>query len=172
MAAQRERRSLAGPHTLPGWQAAAPGGTSPERLKAMSLALAAARQSLDKLATEISKLPAQDGDDRGAGPRVKSRELSPLPLARFTASAELAAPPSQKAHASRRGQGHMRSIIEPERSAHPSRASPRPSPRTMDEISAVCNELAATTTIAIAPANPRLTPIAWTMPSAINSTRS
>ncbi len=42
--------------------AAAPGGTSPERLKAMSLALAAARQSLDKLATEISKLPAQDGD--------------------------------------------------------------------------------------------------------------
>ena len=42
--------------------AAAPGGTSPERLKAMSLALAAARQSLDKLATEMSKLPAQDGD--------------------------------------------------------------------------------------------------------------
>jgi hypothetical protein len=42
--------------------AAARGGTSPERLKAMSLALAGARQSLDKLATEISKLPAQDGE--------------------------------------------------------------------------------------------------------------
>src|SRR5713101_8010854 len=47
-----------------GWlsPAATPGGTSPERLKAMSLALAAARQSLDKLANEISKLEAQGGD--------------------------------------------------------------------------------------------------------------
>jgi hypothetical protein len=42
--------------------AAVPGGTSPERLKAMSLALAGARQSLDKLATELSKLPVQDGN--------------------------------------------------------------------------------------------------------------
>src|SRR5713101_2605647 len=42
--------------------AAMPAGTSPERHKAMSLALATARQSLDKLATEISKLPAQDVD--------------------------------------------------------------------------------------------------------------
>ena len=42
--------------------AAAPAGTSAERLKATSLALATARQSLDKLATEISKLQPQDGD--------------------------------------------------------------------------------------------------------------
>ena len=47
-----------------GWlaPAAAPGGTSPERLKATTLALAAARQSLDQLANEISKLEAQGGD--------------------------------------------------------------------------------------------------------------
>jgi hypothetical protein len=45
-----------------GWLAPAPGGTSPERLKATTLALAAARQSLDKLANEISKLEAQGGD--------------------------------------------------------------------------------------------------------------
>jgi hypothetical protein len=35
---------------------AVPAGPSPERLKATSQALAAARQSIDKLATEISKL--------------------------------------------------------------------------------------------------------------------
>jgi hypothetical protein len=47
-----------------GWlaPAAAPGGTSSERLKATTVALAAARQSLDKLANEISKLEAQGGD--------------------------------------------------------------------------------------------------------------
>ena len=47
-----------------GWlaPAAAPGGTSPERLKATTVALAAARQSLDKLANEISKLETQGGD--------------------------------------------------------------------------------------------------------------
>jgi hypothetical protein len=49
-----------------GWLAPGPapatGGTSPERLKATTLALAAARQSLDKLANEISKLEAQGGD--------------------------------------------------------------------------------------------------------------
>ena len=47
-----------------GWlaPAAVPGGTSPERLKATTLALAAARQSLDKLANEISKLDAPGGD--------------------------------------------------------------------------------------------------------------
>jgi hypothetical protein len=39
---------------------AASAGTSSERLKATTLALATARQSLDKLATEISKLQAQD----------------------------------------------------------------------------------------------------------------
>jgi hypothetical protein len=44
------------------WLAPLPSGTSPERLKATSVALAAARQSLDKLANEISKLEAQGGD--------------------------------------------------------------------------------------------------------------
>ena len=38
--------------------AVAPAGPSPERLKATSQALVAARQSIDKLATEISKLTA------------------------------------------------------------------------------------------------------------------
>jgi hypothetical protein len=58
------RKAIASWSPRLGWlaPAAAPGGTSPERLKTMSLALAAARQSLDKLATEIDKLPAQDGD--------------------------------------------------------------------------------------------------------------
>ena len=42
---------------------ATPAGTSAERLKATSLALAAARQSFDKLTTEISKLQAQDIPD-------------------------------------------------------------------------------------------------------------
>ena len=58
------RKAIAGWSPRLAWvaPAAVPGGTSPERLKAMSLALAAARQNLDKLATEISKLPAQDGD--------------------------------------------------------------------------------------------------------------
>ncbi len=47
-----------------GWlaPAAVPGGTSPERLKATTLALAAARQSIDKLANEIGKLETQGGD--------------------------------------------------------------------------------------------------------------
>jgi hypothetical protein len=47
-----------------GWlaPAAVPVGTSPERLKATTLALAAARQSLDKLANEIGKLETQGGD--------------------------------------------------------------------------------------------------------------
>ncbi len=49
-----------------GWlaPAAAPAGASPERLKATSVALAAVRQSVDKLATEISKLRAQGTSDR------------------------------------------------------------------------------------------------------------
>jgi hypothetical protein len=47
-----------------GWlaPAATAGGASPERLKATTVALAAARQSLDKLANEISKLETQGGD--------------------------------------------------------------------------------------------------------------
>ena len=58
------RKAIAGwsPHL--GWlaPAAAPVGTPPERLKATSLALAAVRQSVDKLANEISKLEARGGD--------------------------------------------------------------------------------------------------------------
>jgi len=47
------------------WLATAPAsaGTSAERLKATSLALAEARQSFDKLTTAISKLQAQDIPD-------------------------------------------------------------------------------------------------------------
>ena len=53
--------------------AAAPAGTSAERLKATSLALAAARQSFDKLTTEISKLQAQDIPDARPGSRRASQ---------------------------------------------------------------------------------------------------
>jgi len=54
------RKEIAGwsPHLAWVAPAAAPAGPSPERLKATSLALAAARQSIDKLTTEISKLAA------------------------------------------------------------------------------------------------------------------
>jgi len=45
-----------------GWLAPSTAGASSERIRAMSLAVAAARQNLDKVATEISRLPAQDGD--------------------------------------------------------------------------------------------------------------
>jgi hypothetical protein len=44
------------------WLASAADGTSADRLKAMSVALATARQGLDKLATEIGKIQAQDRD--------------------------------------------------------------------------------------------------------------
>ena len=49
-------KAFAGWSPLLAWlaPAAAPGGTSPERLKATTLALAAVRQSVDKLSTEIS----------------------------------------------------------------------------------------------------------------------
>jgi hypothetical protein len=58
----------AGRKVIAGWSphlawlapAATPDSAAAERFKAMSLALATARQSLDKLSTEISK--AQDGD--------------------------------------------------------------------------------------------------------------
>ena len=60
------RKAVAGwsPHL--GWlaPAAAPADTSRERLKATSLALVAARQSLDKLASELSKLQAQGTADK------------------------------------------------------------------------------------------------------------
>lgn len=42
--------------------AARKGGTSSERFKAMSVALAAARQNLDKVANEMSRLETQSGD--------------------------------------------------------------------------------------------------------------
>jgi hypothetical protein len=44
------------------WLAPAVDGTSADRFKAMSVALATARQSLDKLTTEIGKVQAQDRD--------------------------------------------------------------------------------------------------------------
>src|SRR5262245_14435201 len=54
------RKVIAGwsPHLAWLAPAAAPGGGPAERLKATTLALAAVRQSVDKLATEISKLEA------------------------------------------------------------------------------------------------------------------
>jgi hypothetical protein len=62
------RKAIAGwsPHLA--WVAPAPSsvpassGGSAERLKATSVALTTARQSLDKLATEISKLQPQDAE--------------------------------------------------------------------------------------------------------------
>jgi hypothetical protein len=58
------REAIAGwsPHLAWLAPAGAPGGSSPDRYKAMSLALATARQSLDKLGTEISKVQAQGSD--------------------------------------------------------------------------------------------------------------
>src|SRR5260221_12909145 len=69
------RKAIAGWSPRLAWvaPAAVPGGTSPERLKAMSLALAAARQSFDKLTTEISKLQAQDIPDARPGFRRASQ---------------------------------------------------------------------------------------------------
>ena len=51
----------------------APDGTSAERLKATTLALAAARQAFDKLTTEISKLQPQDIPDARPAPRRASQ---------------------------------------------------------------------------------------------------
>jgi hypothetical protein len=69
------RKAIAGwsPHL--GWlaPAATPAGASRERLKATSLALVAVRQSLDKLATGLSKLQAQGTADRPS--RSGSRRL-------------------------------------------------------------------------------------------------
>ena len=57
------RKAIASWSPRLGWLApSAPAGTSSDRLKATTLALATARQSLDKLATEISKLQPQDAD--------------------------------------------------------------------------------------------------------------
>jgi len=57
---------------------AASAGASPDSLKATSLALAAVRQSVDKLATELNKLQAQGTPDKtSASPpsRPASRRL-------------------------------------------------------------------------------------------------
>jgi hypothetical protein len=53
--------------------AAAPNGISPNRIKATSLALAAVHQSVDKLATEVSKLEAEGVSDRTAAPAPSRR---------------------------------------------------------------------------------------------------
>ena len=70
------RKTIAGwsPHLA--WLATAPAsaGASAERLKATSLALATARQSFDKLTTEIGKLQAADiPDARPASRRASQR---------------------------------------------------------------------------------------------------
>jgi hypothetical protein len=72
------REVIAGwsPHL--GWFApvAVPASASPDRLKATSLALAAVRQSVDKLATEISKLtPDRTSAPAPAPSRPGSRRL-------------------------------------------------------------------------------------------------
>ena len=63
-----------------GWlaPAAAPAAASPERLKATTLALAAVRQSVDKLSSEISRLQTPATADRTSAPppsRPGSRRL-------------------------------------------------------------------------------------------------
>ena len=69
------RKAIAGwsPHLAWVAPAPAPEGTSADRFKAMSLALTTARQSLDKLGTEISKAQAQDigKAQDGAAPKRK-----------------------------------------------------------------------------------------------------
>jgi hypothetical protein len=56
------RKTVAGWSPYLAWLTPAPGGTSADRFKAMSVALATARQSLDKLSTEMNKVQAQDSD--------------------------------------------------------------------------------------------------------------
>ena len=71
------RKAIAGWSPRLGWLAPAttPAGASAERLKAMSLALAAARQDLDKLAAEIRRVQAQSTPERRPGPRRASQRL-------------------------------------------------------------------------------------------------
>jgi hypothetical protein len=64
------RKAVAGwsPHLAWVAPAATPADNSHERLKATSLALAAVRQSVDKLVTEVDRLQEQTpGDQRSAG---------------------------------------------------------------------------------------------------------
>ncbi len=58
------RKTVAGWSPRLAWVAPAAAGTSAERLRATSLALASVRQSVDKLGTEISKLQAEDDAPR------------------------------------------------------------------------------------------------------------
>jgi len=44
------------------WLAPPAASASSERIRAISLALATARQNIDKVASEINRLPPQDGD--------------------------------------------------------------------------------------------------------------
>ena len=44
------------------WLAPSAASASSERIRAISLALATARQNIDKVANEINRLPPQDGD--------------------------------------------------------------------------------------------------------------
>jgi hypothetical protein len=69
------RKTIASRSPHLAWLATAPAsaGTSAERLKATSLALAAARQSFDKLTTEIGKLQAADIPDTRPGSRRASQ---------------------------------------------------------------------------------------------------
>ena len=71
------RQAIAGWSPRLGWLAPATtaAGASAERLKAMSLALAAARQDLDKLAAEIRRVQAQSTPERRPGPRRASHRL-------------------------------------------------------------------------------------------------
>jgi hypothetical protein len=66
------RKAIAGWSPYLAWvaPAGAPSGTSSDRFKAMSLALTTARQSLDKLGTEIGKVQVQ-AQDSDALPRRK-----------------------------------------------------------------------------------------------------
>jgi phosphotransferase system glucose/maltose/N-acetylglucosamine-specific IIC component len=65
------RKAVAGWSPRLAWVAptAATAENSRERLKATSLALAAVRQSVDKLATEVGRLQDQGGDDQRSGSR-------------------------------------------------------------------------------------------------------
>jgi len=71
------RKAIGGWSPRLGWlvPATTPAGASAERLKAMSLALAAARQDLDKLAAEIRRVQAQSTPERRPGPRRASQRL-------------------------------------------------------------------------------------------------
>jgi hypothetical protein len=69
------RRAIAGWSPYLAWVSPAPAssGAAAERLKATSLALAGVRHSVDKLATEVERLQAQDVADQRSGSRRASQ---------------------------------------------------------------------------------------------------